>query len=67
MIFSVVSLVSYISQYMTLEPGDVIATGTPEAVIFGMTEKQWLKPGDGVSVEIAGLGRLTNTLVAPTV
>ena len=67
MIFSVAQLVSYISQYMTLEPGDVISTGTPEGVVLGMKEKQWLKPGDEVTVEIAGLGRLTNTMVAPTV
>ena len=67
MIFSVASLVSYLSQYMTLEPGDVIATGTPEGVILGMAEKEWLKPGDEVVVEIAGLGRLTNTFGAPTV
>jgi 2-keto-4-pentenoate hydratase/2-oxohepta-3-ene-1,7-dioic acid hydratase in catechol pathway len=66
MIFSVASLLSYISQYMTLEPGDVIATGTPEGVILGMAEKEWLKPGDEVTVEIAGLGRLTNTFAAPT-
>ena len=66
MIFSVAYLVRYISQYMTLEPGDVISTGTPEGVVLGMKEKQWLKPGDEVTVEIAGLGRLTNTMVAPT-
>lgn len=65
MIFSVAQLVSYISQYMTLEPGDVISTGTPEGVVFGMKEKQWLKPGDKVTIEIAGLGRLTNTMIAP--
>ena len=64
MIFSVAYLVSYISQYMTLEPGDVISTGTPEGVVFGMKEKIWLKPGDEVTIEIAGLGRLTNTMVA---
>jgi 2-keto-4-pentenoate hydratase/2-oxohepta-3-ene-1,7-dioic acid hydratase in catechol pathway len=67
MVFSVAYLVSYLSQYMTLEPGDVIATGTPEGVVFGMKEKQWLKPGDEVSIEIAGLGRLTNIMGAPTV
>ncbi len=61
MIFTVAYLVSYISQYMTLEPGDVIATGTPEGVILGMKEKQWLKAGDEVSVEITCLGRLTTT------
>jgi 2-keto-4-pentenoate hydratase/2-oxohepta-3-ene-1,7-dioic acid hydratase in catechol pathway len=67
MVFPVAYLVSYLSQYMTLEPGDVIATGTPEGVVFGMKEKQWLKPGDEVSIEIAGLGRLTNTMRAPTI
>jgi 2-keto-4-pentenoate hydratase/2-oxohepta-3-ene-1,7-dioic acid hydratase in catechol pathway len=66
MIFSVAYLVSYISQYMTLEPGDVISTGTPEGVILGMKEKKWLMPGDEVTIEIEGLGRLTNTMVAPT-
>jgi len=46
MIFSVAECISYISQYMTLKPGDVISTGTPEGVVMGMTEKNWLKPGD---------------------
>jgi len=67
MIFSVAYLVSYISQYMTLEPGDVISTGTPEGVVLGMKEKQWLQPGDEVTVEIAGLGQLTNTMIGSTV
>jgi 2-keto-4-pentenoate hydratase/2-oxohepta-3-ene-1,7-dioic acid hydratase in catechol pathway len=67
MVFSVPQLVSYISQYMTLEPGDVISTGTPEGVVLGMKEKQWLKPGDEVTIEVAGLGRLTNTMIAPAV
>ena len=67
MVFSVAYLVSYISQYMTLEPGDVISTGTPEGVVLGMQEKQWLKPGDEVTIEVAGLGRLTNTMIAPTI
>jgi 2-keto-4-pentenoate hydratase/2-oxohepta-3-ene-1,7-dioic acid hydratase in catechol pathway len=66
MIFNVAQLVSYISQYITLEPGDVISTGTPEGVVFGMEEKLWLKPGDEVTIEIAGLGRLTNTMIAPS-
>jgi 2-keto-4-pentenoate hydratase/2-oxohepta-3-ene-1,7-dioic acid hydratase in catechol pathway len=65
MIFSVAYLVSYISQYMTLEPGDVISTGTPEGVVLGMKEKHWIKPGDEVTIEITGLGRLTNPMVAP--
>lgn len=64
MVFGVAELVSYISTYITLEPGDVIATGTPEGVILGMAEKNWLKPGDEVSVEVEGLGRLSNRMVS---
>lgn len=64
LIFSVPYLVHYISQYMTLEPGDLILTGTPEGVIMGRADKAWLKPGDVVTVEIEGLGCLTNRLVA---
>lgn len=64
MIFSVAEIVSYASQYMTLEPGDLIITGTPEGVILGMPEpRTWLKPGDEVSVEVEGLGRLVSPLV----
>jgi 2-keto-4-pentenoate hydratase/2-oxohepta-3-ene-1,7-dioic acid hydratase in catechol pathway len=64
LIFSVPYLVHYISQYMTLEPGDLILTGTPEGVIMGRSDKAWLKPDDVVTVEIEGLGRLTNRMVA---
>jgi len=66
MIFSVAELVSYISQHMTLDPGDIISTGTPQGVISGMKDpdKVWLKPGDQVTVEIDKLSRLTNVLVA---
>lgn len=64
MIFSVAEMVSDLSQIMTLEPGDVIYTGTPEGVILGMQDKVWLRPGDEVACEIDGLGRLVNTLVA---
>lgn len=62
MIFSCSDLVSYISQHLTLEPGDIILTGTPEGVIHGYPkEKQvWIKDGDEVTVEIEKLGRLTN-------
>lgn len=64
MIFSVARLISYISVFMTLEPGDLISTGTPEGVIFGMDAKVWLKPGDEITVEVDRLGRLTNRLSA---
>jgi 2-keto-4-pentenoate hydratase/2-oxohepta-3-ene-1,7-dioic acid hydratase in catechol pathway len=63
MVFSVVELISYISQFMTLEPGDIITTGTPQGVILGMAEKVWLKPGDEVVVEVEGMGRLVNRMV----
>ena len=66
MIFYCDEIVSYISRHMTLEPGDIILTGTPEGVIMGYPpEKQvYLKPGDVVSVTIEKLGTLTNRFVA---
>jgi 2-keto-4-pentenoate hydratase/2-oxohepta-3-ene-1,7-dioic acid hydratase in catechol pathway len=63
MIFGVAECISYISQYMTLKPGDVISTGTPEGVVMGMQEKNWLKPGDEVVVEVEGLGKCSNRMV----
>ena len=63
MVFSVAEVISYISQYMTLRLGDVISTGTPEGVVVGMKEKNWLKPGDEVVVEVEGLGKCTNQMV----
>ena len=63
MIFSVAEIISYASRYMTLEPGDIIPTGTPEGVILGRDPKVWMKPGDEVTVEVEKLGQLTNTLV----
>ena len=63
MIFSVADIISDLSKIMTLEPGDIIFTGTPEGVILGMEEKDWLKPGDKVVCEVEGLGTLENKLV----
>lgn len=63
MIFSVAEIVSYASRYMTLEPGDIISTGTPEGVILGMTPKVWMRAGDSVTVEVEKLGQLTNRMV----
>ncbi|MCR2823052.1 fumarylacetoacetate hydrolase family protein [Lederbergia panacisoli] len=62
MIFNCAEIVSYISQHMTLEPGDIILTGTPEGVVMGYPEgeQHYLKPGDVVTVEIEKLGSLTN-------
>jgi 2-keto-4-pentenoate hydratase/2-oxohepta-3-ene-1,7-dioic acid hydratase in catechol pathway len=64
MVFSVAELVSDLSQVMTLEPGDVIYTGTPEGVVLGMADPVWLQPGDEVVCEVQGLGRLVTPLVA---
>jgi len=60
MIFSVAELVSFLSQGMTLVPGDVIVTGTPPGVGSARDPQVWLKAGDEVSIEIEGLGTLTN-------
>jgi len=65
MIFSIGRLISYISTFLTLEPGDIISTGTPEGVVLGMKDKEnnWLRPGDTVEVSIEGLGSLQNKFV----
>ena len=63
MIFPVAELVAYTSRYISLEPGDIIITGTPEGVIMGEKNPNWMKPGDEFTVEIEGLGRLVNRLV----
>lgn len=64
MIFNCATLISYISRYMTLQPGDLIFTGTPEGVILGYPENEqvWLKSGDQVVVTIESLGELHTTL-----
>jgi len=59
-IFGVDDIVSYLSQIMTLEPGDVIFTGTPPGVGMGRKPPVWLKPGDTVEIRIDGLGSLSN-------
>jgi len=68
MIFDCDYLVSYISRYIPLDPGDLILTGTPEGVVLGYPPEQrrklWLKPGDVVEVEVEGLGRLVTRLGA---
>jgi 2-keto-4-pentenoate hydratase/2-oxohepta-3-ene-1,7-dioic acid hydratase in catechol pathway len=61
-IFDVRYLVSYLSQLMTLSPGDLIATGTPAGVGFSRRPPITLQPGDNVRLEISGLGRLENTI-----
>lgn len=64
MIFSVAAVVAYISQIMTLEPGDLIATGTPAGVGFAREPKRLLRPGDVVRVTIERIGTLENPVVA---
>ncbi|WP_234733131.1 fumarylacetoacetate hydrolase family protein [Tellurirhabdus bombi] len=66
MIFDVPTLVSYISQFMTLLPGDVISTGTPAGVGLGFNPPRYLKPGDVVELGIEGLGVQKQTAVAYT-
>jgi 2-keto-4-pentenoate hydratase/2-oxohepta-3-ene-1,7-dioic acid hydratase in catechol pathway len=60
MIFSVAEIIAYVTQVITLQPGDLIATGTPAGVGVFKDPKVLLKDGDEVSIEIDGLGTLTN-------
>jgi 2-keto-4-pentenoate hydratase/2-oxohepta-3-ene-1,7-dioic acid hydratase in catechol pathway len=64
MVFGVAHLVSYISQFMTLMPGDIITTGTPPGVGMGMKPPQFLKPGDVVTLGIEGLGEQRQRVTA---
>ena len=64
LIFPVDYLISHISQFVTLSPGDLIYTGTPSGVGAGRNPPLFLKPGDQIEVEIQGLGVLFNTVVA---
>ena len=64
MVFGIAELVSDVSQYMTLLPGDVVTTGTPPGVGLGMKPPQYMHPGDVVSLGIAGLGEQRQKIVA---
>jgi 2-keto-4-pentenoate hydratase/2-oxohepta-3-ene-1,7-dioic acid hydratase in catechol pathway len=64
LIFKIPDLIAYLSSVFTLEPGDVIATGTPSGVGFARNPPRWLKPGDEVVVSVEGLGDLRNPVVA---
>ena len=63
MIFSVEELVAYMSQIMPLEPGDIIATGSPEGTGGSMEPQVWLSAGDQVEFEVPGIGLLKNSVV----
>ena len=64
MIFNIPATVEYVSSFTTLRPGDVIATGTPGGVGFARQPPVWLQPGDLLEIEIEGLGKLANRVVA---
>ena len=64
LIFGVDALVAFLSETVTLEPGDVVATGTPAGVGFARTPPVYLKPGDIMEVEVEGLGILSNPVLA---
>ena len=64
LIFGVDEIISHASQTMTLEPGDLILTGTPAGVGIFRSPRRLLEPGDEVTIEIEGLGALTNPVVA---
>ena len=63
MIFTVAEIIAYVSQIMTLEPGTVIATGTPSGVGSGRKPPRFLKPGETILVEVEGLGVLENSVI----
>ena len=56
MVYGVNFLISYISKFMSLQPGDIISTGTPPGVGMGLNPQVWLKPGDEMNLGIEGLG-----------
>lgn len=64
LIFGVPKLIAYLSSVFTLEPGDIISTGTPAGVGFARKPPRWLMPGDEVAVRVEGLGELVNPVVA---
>jgi 2,4-didehydro-3-deoxy-L-rhamnonate hydrolase len=64
LIFDVPTLVSYLSEFMTLLPGDIISTGTPAGVGLGMKPPKYLRAGDVVELGIDGLGESRQTMVA---
>jgi 2-keto-4-pentenoate hydratase/2-oxohepta-3-ene-1,7-dioic acid hydratase in catechol pathway len=64
MIFGVAEIVAFVSQAITLEPGDLIITGTPAGVGAFRDPPVWLKPGDEITIEIDGVGSITNPVVA---
>jgi len=64
MIFDLPYLIAHISKFTWLEPGDMIATGSPGGSIIESDTPDWLKPGDALEVEISGVGALANPIEA---
>ena len=64
MIFSIPKIIAVLSNGMTLEPGDIIATGTPSGVGFARNPPEFLKPGDVVEAEVQDIGTLRNPVVS---
>ena len=64
MVFDVATIISYVSEFMTLMPGDVITTGTPPGVGMGRKPQQYLKAGDTIAMGVEGLGEQRQTVVA---
>jgi acylpyruvate hydrolase len=64
MVFGVTEIIAYVTQTITLEPGDLIATGTPAGVGAFRDPKVFMQPGDEITIEIEGLGSLTNPVTA---
>lgn len=67
MVFGVAAIIAHLSTIMTLEPGDIIATGTPAGCAAGQASPEWLKVGDEVRIEIGALGTLVTPIVAPRI
>jgi acylpyruvate hydrolase len=66
MIFSTANIIATLSEFMTLEPGDIIATGTPSGVAHARKPPAWMKAGDTVEVELEGIGVLSNPVMDET-
>ena len=64
MVFGVAEIIAFVSQGITLEPGDLILTGTPAGVGAFRDPKVWMQPGDEITIEIDGIGRVSNPVVA---
>jgi 2,4-didehydro-3-deoxy-L-rhamnonate hydrolase len=65
MVFDPYEIVRYLSQFLVLEPGDLINTGTPPGVGMGFDPQVWLQPGDVIELGIEGLGSQRQTVLAP--